>query len=239
MEIVEKQKKDETQIKKIASVLEEVYPYEASTKIPTKTSVTRIKQGKQEQIEIHFQTPKFVQKEEDIPLTGAQKGTLIHLCMQKLEEKQEYDLPKIRELISDLEKREIITKKEAQNINPMLVLKFTQSKIWQDMKQAKEIQREKPFYRNIQAQEVYQEEVPETVLVQGVIDLYYKDQNDEIVLVDYKTDFVQTPEELVAKYQVQLDFYKKALEEALDQKVHHVFIYSTFLGKEIEVTTQS
>jgi len=33
----------------------------------------------------------------------------------------------------------------------MLILKFTQSKIWKDMKQAKEIQIEKPFYRNVQA----------------------------------------------------------------------------------------
>ena len=235
LEIMEKQEIKEEQIEKIAKALVKSYSYEASTKIPTKTSVTRIKQGLQEKNEIHFPAPKFAQKEEDIPLTGSQKGTLVHLCMQKLDEKQEYDLLKIKEFISDLERKEIITPKEAQSINPMLVLKFTQSEIWQGMKQAKEIQREKPFYRNIQAKEIYQEEVEELVLVQGVIDLYYRDKNDEIVLVDYKTDFVQKPEELVAKYKSQLAFYKKALEEALEQKVQHVFIYSTFLAKEIEV----
>ncbi len=236
VEIVEKQKIEETQIENIEKLLNKTYPYETSTKIPTKTSVTKIKQqNHQEKIEIHFSSPKFAKKEEDMQLTGAEKGTLLHLCMQKLDEKKEYDLEKVKELIYDLEKREIITKKEANNINPMTILKFTQSKIWQQMKQAKEIQREKPFYRNVQAQEIYQQEVPETILVQGIIDLYYIDPKDEIVLVDYKTDFVKTQEELITKYQSQLNFYKMALEEALQKKVKQVFIYSTFLGKEIEV----
>lgn len=235
IEIIEKQEKNQEQIQKISKELQEKYAYEATTKIPTKTSVTYIKQANQEKKELHFPSPKFAQKEEDIPLTGAEKGTLLHLCMQKLDEKKVYDLSKIKTLIADLEKKGSITKKEAQNINPMLILKFTQSKIWKDMKQAKEIQREKPFYRNVQAKEIYQEDVTEDILVQGIIDLYYINQKDEIVLVDYKTDFVQTPEELIEKYEKQLVFYKKALEEALDKEVSQVFIYSTFLGKEIEV----
>ena len=34
-------------------------------------------------------------------------------------------------------------------------LKFTKSKIWQEMIQAKEVQREKPFYIAITANEIY------------------------------------------------------------------------------------
>lgn len=168
-------------------------------------------------------------------LTGAQKGTLLHLCMQKLDEKKDYDLGKITELINNLIEREIITTKEAENINPMSVLKFTQSSIWQEMKQAKEVQKEKPFYITIPAKEIYEEEVEEDILVQGMIDLYYINQKDELILVDYKTDFVQTENELIEKYKKQLEWYQKALEEALQRKVEHVFIYSTFLGKTLEV----
>ena len=80
---------------------------------------------------------------EDTKLTGAQKGTLLHLCMQKLEEKKEYDVKAIEELIKELQKKEIITKKEAENINAKVILKFTESRIWQEMKQAKQIQKEK------------------------------------------------------------------------------------------------
>lgn len=235
VEIMEKEEVNEAEIEEIADLIKNTYPYELSTKIPTKTSVTKIKQREQEQIEISFPSPKFTKKEESIKLTGAQKGTLLHLCMQKLDEKQDYDLEKIKQLIENLVKKEIITDKEAENINPVAVLKFTQSRIWKNMRQAKEIQKEKPFYITIPAKEIYQEEVPESILVQGIIDLYYINKEDELILVDYKTDFVQTEEELVQKYQTQLELYQKALEEALNRAVKKVYIYSTFLGKEIEV----
>lgn len=235
MEIMEKEEIDKREIERIENLLKNKYLYDLSTKIPTKTSVTKIKQDKQEQIEISFPSPKFVRKEESIKLTSAQKGTLLHLCMQKLDEKQDYDLEKIKQVITNLVKNEIITDKEAENINPISALKFTQSRIWQDMKQAKEIQKEKPFYITIPAKEIYQEEVPEDILVQGIIDLYYINKEDELILVDYKTDFVQTEEELIHKYKIQLELYQKALEEALNKKVKNIFIYSTFLGKEIEV----
>ena len=155
--------------------------------------------------------------------------------MQKLDESKEYDLKSIEELISDLVEKERITSKEADNINLKAILKFTQSKIWQDMKQAKEIQKEKPFYITLPAQEVYQQEVEERILVQGMIDLYYINKKDELILVDYKTDFVEEEDELIHKYRNQLYLYQKALEESLHRKVNHVLIYSTFLGKELEV----
>ena len=72
-------------------------------------------------------------------------------------------------------------------------------------------------------------------MVQGIIDLYYINKEDELILVDYKTDFVQKEMELVNKYEKQLLLYKSALEESLDKEVNHIYIYSTFLGKEIEV----
>ena len=148
---------------------------------------------------------------------------------------KDYTLQSIQELIADLVSREIITQVEAENINTKAIFQFTQSSIWQEMKRAKEIQREKPFYITIPAKEIYQEEVPEEILVQGMIDLYYINQEEELVLVDYKTDFVQTETELIDKYKNQLEWYQKALEEAMQKKVSRVLIYSTFLGKVLEV----
>ena len=69
--------------------------------------------------------------------------------------------------------------------------------------------------------------------MQGVIDLYYIDQNGEITLVDYKTDFVKDEQDLVKKYKLQLELYKKALEQALNIKVSKVEIFSLYLNKEI------
>jgi ATP-dependent helicase/nuclease subunit A len=234
-QIMEEQEINRIKIEQIEKLLKNKYPYELSTKIPTKSSVTKLKQKDNEKIEISYLSPKFTKKEENIKLSGSQKGILLHLCMQKLDEKQDYDLEKVKQLIFDLTRKEIITEKESENIDPVTIFKFTKSKIWKEMKQAKEIQKEKPFYITLSSKEIYGEDTDESILVQGIIDLYYINKEDELILVDYKTDFVQTEEELVNKYLKQLELYKKALEESMNKKVKSVFIYSTYLEKEIEI----
>ena len=77
--------------------------------------------------------------------------------------------------------------------------------------------------------------------VDGLVKEYncpvYINENDEIVLVDYKTDYVEKgkEEELVKKYKKQLELYSRALEEALGKKVSKCWIYSVWLEKLVEI----
>ena len=103
------------------------------------------------------------------------------------------------------------------------------------MKNAKEIQKERPFYINIPASEIYDEDIEEEILVQGIIDLYYITKDNRLVLVDYKTDRVNEEKELIDKYKIQLSIYKRALEKALNRKVDKIYLYSVYLGKEVKV----
>ena len=118
------------------------------------------------------------------------------------------------------------------------ILAFTKSDIAKELKEAKEIYKEKPFYINVPAREIYEENCDENILVQGIIDLYYIDKDDNLKLLDYKTDYVEpgNEQELVKKYSKQLELYKEALEEALDKKVKNVYIYSVYLEKVIEIS---
>ena len=243
---------DEVNVKvereKILDMLEYEYKYKNATTIPTKTSVTEIKMHSREpvpNVQKNAQqrtgpkcanVPKFLQDDNDIKITNAQKGTLIHLCMQKLDlNNKNYTYNQIKELIQDLENRKIITHKEAESININKVYQFTKSRLWEEMTHAHVVQREKAFYISIPAKEIYNEDLEEEILVQGVIDLYYINSNDELVLVDFKTDYVKNRNEqvLIDRYKVQLKLYKNALEEALQRKVDKVYIYSTYLEKEI------
>lgn len=242
----------------LEKILNYTYPNKLATTIPTKTSVTKLKQIEQEKLDIisieelidkqsnlenkvedaiEFPKPEFLKLEEKNKLTGAQKGTLIHLCMQNLDEKVNYNLIKVKELINSLEEKQIITKIEAENINPFKILEFTKSDIWRELKTAKLIEREKPFYLNIPAKIIYNEEIEETILVQGIIDLYYVNENDELILVDYKTDYIEKNKEyeLVNKYKKQLELYQKALEKSFNKRVDKKYIYSTCLGEAIEL----
>ena len=274
IEKLENTKMEKESLEKIETILNYKYPNLIDTTIPTKTSVTAIKQLKNEKVNSNdsksknrksnkenkenikngynevgdiaiknieevteFAKPKFLIDTKEEKITSAKKGTLIHMCLQRLNEKVEYDINKINELIQELEMKKIITSKEAENINPNKILQFTKSNIWKELKEAKEIQKEKPFYINIPAKEIYKEETEENILVQGIIDLYYIDKFDKLKLVDYKTDYVENNNEnqLIDKYRNQLELYSKALEESFGKKVDKKYIYSVYLGKEIEV----
>jgi len=245
------------QMEDIKNKIEYEYQNKLATTIPTKSSVTKIKQMQQKTLgvniesldenptdvqenkekKIDFGKPKFLQNDEEQKITPAQRGTLVHLCMQKLNFKEEYNLEKISELIQKLKNKEIITEKEAKAINMSKILNFIKSDIAKELKEAKEIYKEKPFYINVPAREIYKENCEENILVQGIIDLYYIDKDDNLKLLDYKTDYVEpgNEQELVKKYSKQLELYKEALEEALNKKVEKVYIYSVYLEKTIEI----
>lgn len=228
---------DEQEKEKIKEILNWQYKHQSIEGIPTKTSVSKLKEKREQEVQI-TQEPKFINEEAKTKLTGAQKGTLIHLCLQKMKETEEYNLEKITELIEELKDKEIITEIEVQNIDKEKLLEYTNSQLWTELKQAKEIHKEHPFYINIKASRIYNQinkEDDEEILVQGVIDLFFIDKDDKLILVDYKTDYVQNENELVEKYKGQLDLYKEALEQSLDKKVDKMCIYSVYLNKLIEI----
>ena len=240
---------DEKEQQEIIKMIEYEYKDKQSTTLKTKMSVTEIKEiskiepalnAQNEQnrtgTECILNVPKFLQKDEEIQITNAQKGTLVHLCMQKLDlSKKIYTYDDVKKLVDELEFKKIITEKEAESININKVYQFTKSNIWKEMINAKEVEREKPFYINIPAKEVYNQDLQEKILVQGIIDLYYITQENELVLVDFKTDYVENRNEqiLIDKYRTQLELYKRALQSALNRNVDKVYIYSTYLEKEI------
>ena len=231
------------------------YKFKGLSDIPTKESVTNIvhknvgkevnlikkeehleaQEDFEEENEITFPKPKFLIGTEEEKITSAKRGTLIHLCMKNLQFEREYNLDDVKELINDLEARKIITDKEKESINPWVILKFTKSNIWKELKEAKEYHKEEPFYINIPANEVIESTLDENILVQGIIDLYYVTKDDELVLLDYKTDFINEGEEkiLIDRHKPQLMLYKRALESGINKKVDKIYIYSTKLGKEI------
>ena len=232
------------------------YKYKGLSEIPTKESVTNIvhknvvvepfearneDNDEEENGKIELPKPKFLVGTEEEKITPAKKGTLVHLCMKNLDFSRDYSLEDVKALIDDLESRKIITAKEKEAINPWVVFNFTKSNIWNELKEAKEYHKEEPFYINVPAKDVMETDLDENILVQGIIDLYYITKNDELVLLDYKTDFVEQKEpvqmgqELINRHKPQLMLYKEALENGLNRKVDRVWIYSTGLGKEILV----
>lgn len=233
----EENKKSEQALKEL---LEWKYDYIVDTTLPTKSSVTKIKQEKIkleeilkgiESEEVEYKksyTPKFMQ--EDKKISNAEKGTLVHLCIQRLDERKDYELKDIQNMILNLVEKEIITKNEADAIDVNLIYQYTKSQLFEELRQAKEVHKEQPFYINIPAKDVVSEaeNSKKNILVQGIIDLYYIDKNNNLVLIDFKTDYISNEpnakEKILEKYKVQLEIYKTALEQALGRKVNKTAI---------------
>ncbi len=95
--------------------------------------------------------------------------------------------------------------------------------------------KEQPFMLGISADRL-SEEFPETeqILVQGIIDAFFE-EDGEIVLLDYKTDVIESPGELADRYRVQLDYYGEALERMTGKRVKERILYSFYLGEEVRV----
>lgn len=118
------------------------------------------------------------------------------------------------------------------------VAAFLKSDLCRRMKEAQQnglLYREAPFVYGIRANRL-NDKFPEaeTVLVQGIIDVYFEEEGS-LVVADYKTDVVEREEELIQRYKAQLDYYAEALERLTGKSVKEKVIYSFYLGKEIAV----
>ena len=246
---LEKVELKQEEIQKVAKILNWKYPYEISSQIVAKTSVSKLKEQAQNTVkeeseieleelltkkkEYNLQEPKFITKEQE-KISSARRGTLVHLCLQKLDSTRNYTPQDLQSLIQNLVDRKIILEQEAEVIPIVALQNYLKSNLWQELKQAKEIHKEEPFYLYLPANRINKDyPAQDNILVQGVMDLYFIDKNNNLILVDYKTDYVQKGEEeqLIEKYKEQLNLYKEALEKALNKKVDKVMLYSTYLGE--------
>ncbi len=220
---IKERKIDEKKYKLVDNILSWEYKYKEAIEAPSKTSVSQLKKQYSENNIENIYKPDF-EKENLDEIKGAKLGTLVHLALQNIDN----NFNGIEDLLSKL--RISREEKEALIKNKYIIENYVKSDLFESLKTAKEIYKETPFYMNIPYQET-----KEQVLVQGIIDLYFIDKDDNIILVDYKTDKNVTEIDLINRYKYQLELYKEAIEKSLRKKVNKVCIYSTFLNKNIEL----
>ncbi len=180
--------------------------------------------------------PKFLQDDEE--LTGASRGTAYHRLMELLDFSKEYDAESLLEVVGRFTKEGKMKQDMADCIRAEDILGFLKSPAGLRMGEAAKkgrLWKEQPFVLGVDAREIYSDEQEgELILVQGIIDVYFE-EDDGLVVLDYKTDRIFKADELAEKYHAQLDYYGKALEQMTLKKVKEKIIYSFTIKKEIEV----
>ncbi len=173
--------------------------------------------------------PEFLLPEKKI--SGADRGTIYHHVMELLPFVKQPTRKSIREALDGMVQEGKLRPEEREILSDYKVWKFFGSSLGKRMCQAEEkgkLHREQPFVLGLTAKELYPEtNSEETVLVQGIIDAFFEEE-DGLVLMDYKTDYIQNDakEELTKKYQGQLDYYRKALERLKGKPVKEIWFYS-------------
>ena len=184
--------------------------------------------------------PAFMQTEtkEKSANRGALYGTIWHQVMAVIDFVNTEDEEQIRKEVKRLVETGRLCESDTEVLNYRRLSAFFDSTLGRKMRQAQKegrLHREQPFVMGYPACDLFDERgEDETVLVQGIIDAYFLEGN-QIVLVDYKTDYVKKGEEqkLVLRYRIQLEDYAQALEQMTGRKVKEKYIYSFALRKAI------
>lgn len=223
----------------LKETLEFQYPYDKAIVAPLKTSVSELKRRKlQEEGEQEAAVPAWVKrkKKETETATGisaAERGTLYHKVLELLPVSQVRTKEAFIQFLDELTECGRMTQEEAECIETDRIMAFMESNLAERMRiadEASRVKREQPFVLGVETEDGS----GDYELIQGIIDLYFE-EDDGVVLVDYKTDRVDTPEELTERYRIQLMYYAKAIEQIAGKKVKEIIIYSLHLSETILV----
>ncbi len=239
------------------------YPHDNLKDLYTKTTVSELKKaGMQEEEDFSFQLyeqepvvpylPKFIETDETV--TGSMRGSAFHKVMElfdfskltrEVNSNKEAAEALLREQIEGMRQEQLLSEEYCQMISVPRLAGFLRTEAALRMAEAARrgrLYKEQPFVMGLAADRLKASFPPEeTVLIQGIIDVFFEEEDGYVVL-DYKTDAVERPEELVKRYQVQLAYYSEVLEQLSGyrkdgngKRVKERIIYSFRLGQEIPV----
>lgn len=175
--------------------------------------------------------PRFLGAEE--AASGAVRGTAYHKFLELLDFEKEYTRESLEEHLKHLQTEGRISPEIAEAVKTEDFLKFLQCESGKRMHQAakKTVVQRAALCAGVDSGEIYPDtECRAQLLVQGIIDVYFEEE-DGLVVLDYKTDRVRTADELVRRYQSQLTYYARALSQITGKAVKEKIIYSFALGK--------
>lgn len=200
--------------------------------------------------------PGFRREQEKV--SGAVRGNAFHRVMELLDfmyvfvesglfekcpgdyetYRKRLDAERLKNRLEEFLQRETIslrlTEEYAKAVSLPKMLNFLEQELAYRMWRAQEqglLYREQPFVLGIDAKRL-DPDLPEgeKVLIQGIIDVFFI-EDGEIVLLDYKTDVIDSLEALWNRYNVQIQYYEEALTKLMQMPVKERILYSFYLEK--------
>ena len=194
------------------------YPFENATTLPLKNSVTSATANggdQQEYTHVLFEDDK----------TDIERGNIAHKVMENLDFSFKYDFDT---QIEKLVKNGVLVKEDLEKINLERIKNTLNAPVFKNIKD-QALYREKEFFVNIEADQVFDTDSKEQVVLQGVIDLLAVSEN-HAVIVDYKYSSL-TKDSMVKKYKKQLELYAYAVQKSLGKQVKTKMLVNLYTGE--------
>ncbi len=232
-------KEKNTEEKEIDLAFSKKYKYIDKVNVKRKYTVTEIKNSHSEDEEVYelasdLGSASFEEikpKSIDSNISNVSYGTIIHKILESIDYFN-LDVKEIENTIVN-----ICEDKKGINVKTVIntITNYLNSEIRKYIKDAKKIQKEKPFVIYDDLKDVDNLKLKEKTYIQGVIDLYINTKDGKNIIVDFKTDRVEKEKQLIERYKYQLMVYKKGIELSTNVKIDNLFIYSFHLNKLIEI----
>lgn len=217
------------------------YPYRFASEIPSKLTVTEIKKINTPKslykTPVLVDRPKFIEGKKQF--TAAERGSIMHFIMQHLDLTRVGSREAVKQQINDMIALELLTPEEAKVADVGIIVEFFRGETGKRILSAGRVWREVPFNFKKEASEVVEglDRTGETLLIQGVIDCFFE-ENGHWVLVDYKTDLIETEADIaraVNNYRIQIDLYTEALEKLTGKPVGERILYLLSINRAIRL----
>ena len=220
------------------------YPYAEQTAFPAKLTATQLK-GRAIDEEISENTtlpprlrnlckPKFLAGKT--ALTGAERGTALHLVMQDLDFFCEPNEQSVRAQIEAMRAQRKLTEEQAKAADVHAIVRFLRSDLAARIRKSKQVEREYRFSLLRPVRDFSSLDADDSVLLQGVVDCFFE-EDGELVVVDFKTDHVLRAQldERAEHYRPQLEAYSMALTRVMGKKVKEKVLYFFSAGEEVRL----
>lgn len=214
---------DEQFIQSVKQNFSYEYPYKALSEIRSKVSVS-VLANKAESEKFAFTAKPSFMSQNGMSATG--RGTAMHKVMQF------FDFLNADNIDSEIERLyewQFISESEKDSLNKEAINNFFESDIFKRIKRSERLEREMRFLTEIPAKSI-DNTLPdnfdnEMIVVQGAVDICFI-ENGQLVILDFKTDRVDSIEELRNSYSEQLNVYAMACEKIFGIPVKEKIIYS-------------
>lgn len=200
--------------------------------------------------EKEYEVPAFLQ--DDVYISPARRGTLIHKVLELLPFDREYSAEDIKSFVDGLPEKGFMTEEEAACVDCGRIAAFFESEVGSRLRKAKWIRKEWPFTlrkrkEEIAAMAASQDikndmlgRLADEVMIQGIIDCCFCDDRG-ITILDYKSDRVDTKrkksehERIAEEYRRQLELYCDVISRALGEAVNEKILFLLDSGDAISI----